>query len=128
MATIYYFGDTGAIYGVHPSGQPVTGGVPAGVLSIEVPEPPDQIPWPSPGNGLVGREAWCQVNTVTRVVEAKPGIATQEATRRQQDFDAAKLVKAAVLALLDEIDARHPAKLVDRAAFRQAMFDRYRVL
>lgn len=124
MATIFYHSDSGAIYGVHPSGQPVTGGVPVGVLSIEVPEPPDQIPWPSPGNGLVGREAWCQVNTVTRVVEAKPGIATQETTRRQQDFDAAKLVKAAVLELLDEIDARHPGNLVNRVTFRQNMLDR----
>lgn len=73
MATIFYHNDSGDIYGVHPSGQPVTGGVPAGVVSIEVPEAPDQIPWPSPGGPTAGSEHSSRVNPVTRAIEAAPG-------------------------------------------------------
>lgn len=40
----------------------------------------------------------------------------------------ARFMRALVLTLLDVIDARHPATLVDRAAFRQAAIDKYKTL
>lgn len=54
--------------------------------------------------------------------------AEREAVLRNKEFDAAKLMKAVVLEILDEIDARHPANLVDRAAFRANVLDRYKAL
>lgn len=85
MATIFYHSDSGVIYGVHPSGQPVTGGVPAGVLSIEVPEAPDQIPWPSPDGGTTpGREHWCRVNLMTMGIELAPGWVKPRAQKIQE--------------------------------------------
>lgn len=39
MMTVFYYPD-GRIYGLHPSGQPVKGGVPDGIQSIEVETPP----------------------------------------------------------------------------------------
>ena len=49
MARIFYYTGTGDIYGVHPGsheGQPQIQ-LPQGVVWIDVPGPPDQIPWPN---------------------------------------------------------------------------------
>lgn len=64
MATIFYWATRGVpdarpIYGVHPSGQPVQGGVPAGVASLEVAGAPHDIAWPG------GNEWRSVVNTTT---------------------------------------------------------------
>ena len=45
MATVFYWTSTGTpaarpIYGVHPTGAPVKGGVPVGVVGVEVAAPP----------------------------------------------------------------------------------------
>lgn len=58
--------------------------------------------------------------------DAEPAITTPPLsdTDRGAQFDAATLVKAVTMALLDEIDARHPGQRVDRVAFRQAVIAR----
>lgn len=106
MATIFYWATKGTaatrpIYGVHPSGVPVTA-VPEGVTSFEVAESPDVIAWPVPANASKGRERWTVVDTTgaaTLVVDpALPPIPT-DADR----LDAERWITATNLYWLDVI-------------------------
>lgn len=76
MARIFYFTATGDIYGVHhsPHEDDPKIQLPKGVAWIDVPEPPHQIPWPSPDGKRAGREQWSRVNPVTKALELRRGI------------------------------------------------------
>ncbi len=54
MARIFYRTATGDIHGVHSGA--FSGSLPAGVVFIDVPEAPDQIPWPVNASGNSGEE------------------------------------------------------------------------
>lgn len=76
MARIFYFMATGAIYGVHHSPHEDNPKIrlPKGVAWIDVPEPPDQIRWPSPDGTRPGREQWSRVNPDTKALELRKDI------------------------------------------------------
>lgn len=76
MARIFYFTGTGVIYGVHhsPHEDNLKIRLPKGVAWIDVPGPPDQIPWPSPDGTRPGREQWSRVNPVTKALELRKDI------------------------------------------------------
>ena len=54
MARIFYHTPTGNIYGVHPGA--FNDSLPADIAFIDVPEAPDQIPWPVNASGKSGEE------------------------------------------------------------------------
>lgn len=65
MARIFYYSATGLIYGIHtgPHEDNPKIKIPEGVEWLDVPEPPDQIAWPSPDGGLTpGDEHLSRIN------------------------------------------------------------------
>ena len=64
MARIFYFNDSGDIYGVHPGAFSKT--LPDNVVFIDVPGSPDKIAWPSPDGVRPGSEQWTRVDLVTK--------------------------------------------------------------
>lgn len=107
MATIYYWTTKGTpsarpIYGVHPSGRPVSGGVPEGVVGFEVPEAPHAIPWPVPPNATKGREAWTVMDTTAAPsLRVDPALAPIPADGDR--FDTERWIKATNLYWLDVV-------------------------
>lgn len=73
MARLFYFSDTGDIYGVHP-GEPDPAEItlPEGVTWIDVPEAPNKIPWPSLPDGRRGSEHTSRVENGSLVVGDVP--------------------------------------------------------
>lgn len=64
MAIIFYWKNSGLVYGVHPD-LATAPKLPDGVEHIEVAETPDKIAWPVPLGQAVGKEAWTVVDTTT---------------------------------------------------------------
>lgn len=69
MARIFYFTDSGNVYGVHPGA--FDGTLPDNVIFTDVLGPPDEINWPSPDGTLPGCEQWTRVNLVTKELEGR---------------------------------------------------------
>ena len=66
MATIFYWTNTGSIYGVHPDNNIA---LPDGISFITVAQTPDKISWPVPNGHSVGCEKWTKVNLTTQSLE-----------------------------------------------------------
>ena len=82
MATIFYFENSGKIYGVHPD-LATAPPLPQGVVHIEVPGTSDKIPWPEPEPGVTGKEQSSRVNPVTKLVELSvPPLSPEEQKRK----------------------------------------------
>lgn len=127
--TIFYWKTQGTpsarpIYGVHPSGVPVKGGVPNDVAVFEVINAPDAIAWPPLSGGRVGTERSSAVNTTT----TPPTLVVHPAAESQEDAvaDAAlssKGLKALALAL-----GTHPALGLTAQQIRQRFLAAWRTL
>ncbi len=76
MATIFYHDDQGTpsarpIYGVHPDNDIQ---VPERVLFFDVPEAPQDIPWPLISGFAKGREQWSAIDTVSGQIVVLPAV------------------------------------------------------
>ena len=61
MARIFYWTETGRVYGVNPDERLRNGTVlPEGIAWLDVPEAPHRIPWPA-RDGRPGCEQWSRV-------------------------------------------------------------------
>lgn len=71
MARIFYFRDTGKIYGVHHSPHENNPKIqlPQNVIWIDVPETADKIRWPEIEPGEPGTEHSSRVNPATKALE-----------------------------------------------------------
>jgi len=99
MARIFYFTATGEIYGVHPG--PFPGSLPPGVDHIDVPQPPNAIPWPGSPSGTGERHARVQGGAL--VSFTRPGREPESDTRlaiRAIANEIGPAAKARVIAIL----------------------------
>jgi hypothetical protein len=107
MARIFYFQATGIIYGVHHGTHEDDPKIrlPKGVAWIDVPQPPDQIRWPSPDEARPGREQWSRVNPITKAVELRKDIKISV----DADTDPTKSIQGVVFEEIAELWKRYLA-------------------
>lgn len=73
MARIFYFSDTGNVYGVHSGAHesnPLIR-IPKGVEWVDVGGLPGRIPWPDLPNGDAGSERSTRINLTSKALELK---------------------------------------------------------
>lgn len=83
MATVFYWTATGKIYGVHPTGLVVKGGVPEGVEGLEVAAPP----------------AGCERTHVVDIAATPPTLVPDPELDARNDADSDHALNKAVLAM-----------------------------